>query len=102
MSQKSIDKIKRRIRQKVKGTAEKPRLSIFRSNNHIYAQLIDDIVGKTLISSSTLEVPISSKTDSTSPISAFLEIIYKICPISNKFWIWLCFCPASESFCSIN
>ncbi len=33
-----------RIRQKVKGTAEKPRLSIFRSNNHIYAQLIDDVV----------------------------------------------------------
>ena len=53
MSQQSIDKIKRRIRQKVKGTAEKPRLSIFRSNNHIYAQLIDDVVGKTLLSSST-------------------------------------------------
>ena len=55
MSQKSINKIKRRIRQKVKGTAEKPRLSIFRSNNHIYAQLIDDSHSSTLLSCSTLE-----------------------------------------------
>ena len=70
MSQKSIDKIKRRIRQKVKGTAEKPRLSIFRSNNHIYAQLIDDVVGKTLLSSSTLEIAVSSKTDCTSTCEA--------------------------------
>ena len=55
MSQQSIDKIKRRIRQKVKGTAEKPRLSIFRANNHIYAQLIDDSHSSTLLSCSTLE-----------------------------------------------
>jgi large subunit ribosomal protein L18 len=70
MSQQSIDKIKRRIRQKVKGTAEKPRLSIFRSNSHIYAQLIDDVVGKTLLSSSTLELAISSKTEATSTCEA--------------------------------
>jgi large subunit ribosomal protein L18 len=70
MSQKSIDKIKRRIRQKVKGTAEKPRLSIFRSNNHIYAQLIDDVVGKTLVSSSTLEIAVSSKTECSATCEA--------------------------------
>ena len=55
MSHQSIAKVKRRIRQKVKGNAEKPRLSIFRSNNHIYAQLIDDVLGKTILSSSTLD-----------------------------------------------
>lgn len=70
MSQTSINKIKRRIRQKVKGTAEKPRLSVFRSNSHIYAQLIDDVVGKTLLSSSTLELAISSKTKCTSTCEA--------------------------------
>ena len=43
MLQKTIDKIKRRIRQKIKGTSEKPRLSVFRSHKHIYAQLIDDL-----------------------------------------------------------
>ena len=53
MRNKSIEKVKRRIRQKIKGTSEKPRLSVFRSNNHIYAQLIDDIQGKTILSSSS-------------------------------------------------
>nr|BDA99342.1 ribosomal protein L18 [Cryptomonas sp. NIES-3952] len=70
MSNQSIDKVKRRIRQKVKGSAEKPRLSVFRSNNHIYAQLIDDIHGKTILSSSTLDASISSKIDSTSTCEA--------------------------------
>nr|YP_009420338.1 ribosomal protein L18 [Cryptomonas curvata]ASO75826.1 ribosomal protein L18 [Cryptomonas curvata] len=69
MSNQSIDKVKRRIRQKVKGTAEKPRLSVFRSNNHIYAQLIDDVL-ETILSSSTLEVSVSSKLESTSTCEA--------------------------------
>jgi large subunit ribosomal protein L18 len=46
---------KRRIRRKIKGTAERPRLSVFRSNRHIYAQLIDDINQKTLFSASSKE-----------------------------------------------
>jgi large subunit ribosomal protein L18 len=70
MSHKSIDKVKRRIRQKVKGSAEKPRLSVFRSNNHIYAQLIDDVLGKTILSSSTLEASILSELKSTSTCEA--------------------------------
>lgn len=70
MSQTSIDKVKRRIRQKVKGTAEKPRLCVFRSNNHIYAQLIDDVVGKTILSSSTLEKSVSSELQSSSTCDA--------------------------------
>lgn len=46
-------RIKRRIRKKISGSNEKPRLSVFRSNKQIYAQLIDDITGKTLLSVSS-------------------------------------------------
>ncbi len=46
-------KIKMRIRKKVSGTSEKPRMSVFRSNKHISVQLIDDINGKTLVSASS-------------------------------------------------
>ncbi len=45
----------RRVRKKVRGTAERPRLAVFRSNKHIYAQLIDDVAGVTLASASTAE-----------------------------------------------
>ena len=53
---KNQDRLKRhkRVRAKVKGTAETPRLSVYRSLNHIYAQIIDDTVGNTLVSSSTI------------------------------------------------
>lgn len=44
----------RRVRKKVTGTPERPRLAVFRSNRHIYAQVIDDITGRTLAASSTL------------------------------------------------
>lgn len=45
----------RRVRKKVVGTAERPRLAVFRSNRHIYAQLIDDFAGRTLVAASTLK-----------------------------------------------
>lgn len=44
-----------RVRKKVSGTAQVPRLSVFRSLKHIYAQIIDDVTGRTLISASTLD-----------------------------------------------
>jgi large subunit ribosomal protein L18 len=44
-----------RVRKKVRGTAQRPRLAVFRSNKHIYAQLVDDVAGATLASASTLE-----------------------------------------------
>ena len=52
----------RRIRGKISGTAERPRLSIFRSNKNIYAQLIDDVAGVTLASASTLDKEVSKGT----------------------------------------
>ena len=45
----------RRVRKKVSGTTERPRLAVFRSNRHIYAQLIDDTTGRTLASASTAD-----------------------------------------------
>lgn len=54
---KNADRKKRhkRVRNKIKGTAETPRLSVYRTLNHIYAQIIDDVKGNTLITASTLD-----------------------------------------------
>nr|SFZ87529.1 LSU ribosomal protein L18p (L5e) [Loigolactobacillus rennini] len=51
-----------RVRGKISGTAERPRLNVFRSNKHIYAQLIDDVAGVTLASASTLDKEVKSGT----------------------------------------
>jgi large subunit ribosomal protein L18 len=48
-------RVRRGIRAKLSGTAERPRLSVYRSNKHVYAQLIDDLAGHTLASASSLE-----------------------------------------------
>ncbi len=58
---KNQDRIIRhaRVRKKIEGTAERPRLSVYRSTNHIYAQLIDDVKGNTLCAASTLEKDIA-------------------------------------------
>lgn len=53
---KSRAKAKVKIRKKIEGTAERPRLSVFRSSKHMYAQLIDDVAGKTLASFSSAKV----------------------------------------------
>lgn len=53
-------RIKKRIRKVINGTAEQPRLSVFRSNKQIYAQLIDDLSGNTLASASSLDKEIAS------------------------------------------
>ncbi len=55
----------KRVRNKIVGTSERPRLCVFRSNNNIYASLIDDTVGKTLFSLSTLNSEIKIKLTSS-------------------------------------
>jgi large subunit ribosomal protein L18 len=50
-----------RVRKKVSGTAQAPRLSVYRSSNHIYAQLIDDVAGVTLASASTLDAELKGQ-----------------------------------------
>jgi large subunit ribosomal protein L18 len=55
----------RRVRKKILGTPERPRLAVFRSNKHIYAQIIDDIGGRTLVSSSTVEADLRAGATAT-------------------------------------
>ena len=59
-----------RMRHQISGTAERPRLSVFRSNNHMYAQIIDDTVGNTLVSVSTLEKDIKAQLKETDTVEA--------------------------------
>jgi len=64
----------RRVRKKVSGTAGKPRLSVFRSTNHIYAQIIDDVKGTTLVSASSLDSEIKPKIGSGGNIEAAKQV----------------------------
>ncbi len=57
------NKIKARIRGKISGTAERPRLCVFRSNKQIYAQVIDDVAAKTLVSASSKGIEQGTKTE---------------------------------------
>ena len=59
-----------RIRNRFSGTAARPRLAVFRSNNHMYAQIIDDTVGNTLVSASTLEKDIKAELTKTNNVDA--------------------------------
>ena len=60
----------RKLRNRFSGTAERPRLAVFRSNNHMYAQIIDDTVGNTLVSASTLEKDIKAELEKTNNVDA--------------------------------
>ena len=59
-----------KIRNRFSGTAERPRLAVFRSNNHMYAQIIDDTVGKTLCAASTLEKEVKAELEKTNDVDA--------------------------------
>ncbi len=58
----------RRVRKKIMGTALRPRLAVFRSNKHVYAQAIDDIAGRTLVAASTVEA--QQRTGPTATVDA--------------------------------
>lgn len=60
----------RKIRNRFTGTPERPRLAVFRSNNHMYAQIIDDEAGNTLVAASTLEKDVKAELDKTNDIAA--------------------------------
>ncbi|MCM1040514.1 MAG: 50S ribosomal protein L18 [Roseburia sp.] len=60
----------RRIRNHLSGTTQKPRLAVFRSNNHMYAQIIDDTVGNTLVAASTLEKEVKAELEKTNNVDA--------------------------------
>ncbi len=59
-------KRKQRVRKKIRGTSERPRLSVFKTARHIYAQLIDDSTGRTLVSASTLSKDLKSNVEGIS------------------------------------
>ncbi len=59
-----------RLRNHISGTAERPRLAVFRSNMHIYAQIIDDTAGNTICSASTMEKDIKAKLEHTNDVEA--------------------------------
>lgn len=63
-----------RVRKKVKGTPERPRLNVFRSLKHIYAQIIDDTTGNTLVAASTLDEALKDKLTSTGNKEAAKEV----------------------------
>ena len=60
----------RKLRNRFIGTAECPRLAVFRSNNHMYAQIIDDTVGNTLVSASTLQKEVKANLEKTNDVNA--------------------------------
>ena len=74
VSKKSRNEVRvnkhRKLRNRFSGTAERPRLAVFRSNNHMYAQIIDDTVGKTLVSASTVQKEVKAELEKTNNVDA--------------------------------
>ena len=74
VSKKSRSEIRRKkhlkLRNRFSGTAQRPRLAVFRSNNHMYAQIIDDTVGNTLVSASTLQKEVKAELEKTNNVDA--------------------------------
>ena len=71
------NKIKTRIRGKISGTAERPRMTVFRSNLHMYVQVIDDVAGKTLVSASTVEADLKGLKNNVADAAKLGEAVGK-------------------------
>ena len=67
-----------RVRRKISGTAERPRLCVYRSNSNIYAQIIDDVAGKTLVSASTLDKEVKTKYSNKKYMFLFLSFFIEV------------------------
>lgn len=74
VSKKSRSEVRRKkhmkLRNRFSGTAQRPRLAVFRSNNHMYAQIIDDTVGNTLVAASTLDKDVKAELEKTNNVDA--------------------------------
>ena len=84
VSKKSRSEVRRKkhmkLRNRFSGTAERPRLAVFRSNNHMYAQIIDDVAGNTIVSASTVQADVKeglTKTNNTEAAAKLGEVIAK-------------------------
>ncbi len=64
----------RRLRNRISGTAQRPRLAVFRSNNHMYAQIIDDTVGNTIVAASTMDKDIKGAVEKTNNVDAAAHV----------------------------
>jgi len=69
-------RLKKKIRVKIRGTAERPRLTVFRSNKFIYAQVINDLTGKTLAQASDVKINKGTKTERAKQVG---EMIAEVC-----------------------
>ena len=64
----------RKLRNRFSGTAARPRLAVFRSNNHMYAQIIDDTVGNTLVAASTMDKDVKAACEKTNNVDAAAQV----------------------------
>ncbi|MDE7312001.1 MAG: 50S ribosomal protein L18 [Eubacterium sp.] len=64
----------RRLRNRISGTTARPRLAVFRSNNHMYAQIIDDTVGNTIAAASTLDKDVKEAVEKTNDVAAAAQV----------------------------
>jgi large subunit ribosomal protein L18 len=67
----------RRVRKRIRGAESRPRLAVYRSNRHIYAQLVDDVSGRTLVAASSLEADAAGKGDKKAAAKRVGEMIAK-------------------------
>ncbi|MEW6443686.1 MAG: 50S ribosomal protein L18 [bacterium] len=68
------DRRKKRFKDKIRGTSERPRLCVFRSNKHIYAQVVDDLLGKTLAAASSLSKELAGSLEKSTNIAAARQV----------------------------
>ena len=69
---RTLNRVKKhmKLRNRFSGTPNRPRVAVFRSNNHMYAQIIDDTVGNTLVAASTLEKSVKAELEKTNNVDA--------------------------------